>query len=90
MDLPGDDPSGYHDHVLGLVGDILPNQYPMVEVPGMALHLVNNAVRVPTVAAMAALIPTWDDGTPTLGPYVETDPETEVVRSRYVQLVPGR
>lgn len=90
MDLPGDDPSGYHDHVLGLVGDIMPHQYPTVEVPNTVFHLVTTAVRIPTIGAMTALLPTWDDTEPTLGPYIETDPETEVVRPRYVQVVPGR
>ena len=91
LDAPGDDPSGLHDRVLGLMGDILPHQYPTVEVPGTAFHLVGNAVRVPSTAAMAALIPTWDDNaTPVLGPYTEEDPETEVIRTRHIQLVPGR
>jgi hypothetical protein len=91
LDAPGDDPSGLHDRVLGLMGDILPHQYPTVEVPGTAFHLVGNAVRVPTTAAMTALIPTWDNNaTPVLGPYTEEDPETEVIRTRHVQLVPGR
>ena len=90
MDLPGDDPSGFHDHVLGLVGDILPHQYPTVEVPATCFHLVGTAVRVPTIAAMAALVPAWEEGTPVLGPYTDQDPETEVVRPRYTQLIPGR
>lgn len=90
LDAPGDDPSGLHDRVLGLRGDILPHQYPTVEVPGTAFHLVGNAVRVPTVGAMTALLPTWGDEIPVLGPYVEADPETEVVRPRYIQLISGR
>lgn len=90
MDAPGDDPSGLHDHVLGLAGDILPHQYPVVEVPNTAFHLTGNPVRVPTVAAMSALLPTWDEAEPILGPYTEQDPETEVVRPRHIQLVPGR
>lgn len=88
MDTPGDDATGYHDKVLGLLGDILPHQYPVVEVPGSAFHLVGNAVRVPTIDAMNALLPTWDDPTVALGPYTEHDPETEVVRPRHIQLVP--
>ena len=90
MDLPGDDPSGYHDRLLGLVGDILPHQYPTVEIPATAFHLVGTAVRVPTVGAMAALVPAWAEEDQTLGPYTEQDPETEVVRPRNIQLVPGR
>ena len=91
LDLPGDKDSGFNDRVLGLVGDILPHQYPAVEVPGSAFHLIGNAVRVPTVGAMAALLPTWDTtAEPTLGPYTDQAPETEVVRPRNIQVVPGR
>lgn len=90
MDMPGDDPSGYHDHVLGLLGDILPHQYPVVEVPNTTFHLVGTAVRVPTMAAMDTLLPTWVDPGTALGPYAEVDPETEVVRPRHVQLIPSR
>jgi hypothetical protein len=93
MDLPGDDPSGVHDRVLGpLMGDILPHQYPTVEVPGTAFHLISNRVRVPSVEAMLAHPPpAWDITTAaTLGPYTDQDPEIEVVRPRNTQLVPGR
>jgi hypothetical protein len=31
MDSPGDEPSGFHDRVLDLLGDILPHQYPTAE-----------------------------------------------------------
>lgn len=71
----------------------MPHQYPAVEMPGTAFHLMATAVRVPTVAAIAALIPTWEEGEPTLGPFAEQDPETEVckvVRPRNVQVVPRR
>lgn len=90
MDAPGDDPTGLHDRVLGLAGDIMPHQYPTVEIPSTAFHLVGMAVRVPTVAAMNALLPTWEDTQSVLGPFNENDPETEVVRPRHIQLVPGR
>lgn len=90
VDTPGDEPSGYHDRVLGLLGDILPHQYPVVDVPGTTFHLVNTAVRIPSIAAMDALLPTWGDPQIALGPYTEEDPETEVVRPRHVQLLPGR
>ena len=90
MDAPGDDPTGLHDRVLGLMGDILPHQYPTIEVTGTAFHLVGNAVRVPTLGAMTALLPTWGEATPVLGPFTEEDPATEVVRPRHIQLVPGR
>jgi hypothetical protein len=89
MDMPGEEPSGYHDKVIGLLGDILPHQYPTTEVPGTVFHLVNTPVRVPTTAGMLALIPTWEDPSIPLGPYGEDVPETEVVRPRHVQLIPG-
>lgn len=82
---------GLHDRVLGLAGDdILPHQYPTVDIPNSAFHLISNPVRVPTVDAMTALLPTWDDALPALGPYTELNPETEVVRPRFIQSVPGR
>lgn len=91
MDAPGDDSTGLHDRILGLTGDILPHQYPVVEVPSTSFHLVGTAVCVPTIGAMAALLNTWDtEADPVLGPHVEADPETEVVRPRHTQLVPGR
>ena len=89
LDLPGEEPSGYHDRVLGLLGNILPHQYPTVEVPGAAFHLAQTAVRVPTMAAMNVLLPTWEDPTIPLGPFNDDDPVTEVVRPRNVQLLPG-
>jgi hypothetical protein len=89
MDMPGEDESGYHDTVLGLVGDIMPHQYPTVEVPGTVFHLIGNPVRVLTTAAMVANLPAWDNPVTPLGPYVKADPETEVVRPRNVQLIPG-
>ncbi|KAI2501865.1 hypothetical protein MHU86_12630 [Fragilaria crotonensis] len=90
MDNLGDDPTGFNDRVFGLLGDLLPYQYPVVEVPNTSFHLVGTPVRVPTVEAMTALLPTWEDPLQALGPYVEQDPETEVVRPRHLQLVPGR
>lgn len=90
LDAPGDDPSGYNDKVLGLLGDILPHQYPVVEIPNTAFHLVGAPVRVPTIGAMNALMATWGDPSTALGPYTDQDPETEVVRPRNLQLVPAR
>ena len=89
MDMPGEEVSGYHDRVLGLLGDIMPHQYPAIEVPGSVFHLVGAPVRVPSTAALVAHIPAWIDPTVPLGPYTEEDPETEVVRPRHIQLVPG-
>ena len=52
-------------------------------------HLIGNPVRVITTEAMVANLPAWEDPTTPLGLYIETDPETEVVRPRNVQLIPG-
>ena len=89
MDMPGEEGSGYHDRVLGLLGDIMPHQYPAIEVPGSVFHLVGTPVRVPTTAALVAHLPAWLDPTVPLGPFTEEDPETEVVRPRHIQLIPG-
>lgn len=89
MDMPGEEPSGYHEKVIGLLGDIMSHQYPAVEVPWQAFHLVQTPVRVPTVAAMNALLPAWEAPSTPLGPFTEEAGETEVVRPRNVQLVPG-
>lgn len=91
VELPGEDNTGFHERVLGLLGDIRPRQYPVVEVPGTTFHLIAQAVRVPTLAAMVAVIPGWNEReTALLGPYTDQDPDTEPVRPRHVQLVPGR
>lgn len=89
MDMPGEEESGFHDRVLGLQGDILPHQYPTVDLPSTVFHLVGNAVRVPTTDAMVALLPTWENPAVPLGPFTEEDPETEVIRPRHLQLLPG-
>ena len=89
MDMPGEEESGFHNRVVGLHGDILPHLYPVIEVPGTAFHLVTAPVRVPTTAGMVALLPAWADPNEPLGPFNEDQPETEVVRPRYLQLVPG-
>ncbi len=52
--------------------------------------LIGTPVRVPTIAAMEALIPTWEDPGVPLGAYTEADPETEVICPRNAQLVPGQ
>lgn len=75
--------------MLGLLGDILLHQYPVVEIPGTAFHLASSPVRVPTTAGMNALIPDWDDPTVPLGPFQDDVPETEVVRTRNIQILPG-
>ncbi len=47
MDMPGKPESGFHDQVLGLLGYIVPHQYPAVEVQGTTFYLVGAPVRVP-------------------------------------------
>ena len=91
VELPGEDKNtGFHERVLGLLGEIHPHQYPVVEVPGTTFHLITQAVRMPTLAAMGAVIPGWHEPA-LLGPYTDEDPDhTELVRPRHVQLVPGR
>jgi hypothetical protein len=89
MDMPGEEESGFHDRVLGLQGDIMPHQYPTVDLPGTVFHLVGNVVRVPTTDAMVALLPTWENPAVPLGPYTEEDSETEIVRPRHLQVLPG-
>lgn len=91
LELPGEPATGFHDHVLGLVGDIRPNQYPVVEVPGSSLHLASTQVRVPTAAAMDGLLAAWPRELPALGPYLEDgEVATELVRPRNIQLLPSR
>lgn len=89
MDKPGEDPSGFHDRHLGLLGDIMPHQFPTVEVPNTVLHLVGTPVRVPTNAAMVAHVAAWADPNVPLGPFTDEFPETEVVRPRNAQVIPG-
>ena len=93
MDFPGEPDSGFHDGVLALLGDLMPHQYPTVEVPGAIFHLVGAPVRsrVPTTctAAMQTLLPTWvDPAALPLGPYTDADPETGVVCPRHEQILP--
>lgn len=50
LDEPRDDPTGFNDRVLGLLGDILPHRYPTVELPTTTLlHLVGGPTRIPAV-----------------------------------------
>ena len=67
MDLPGEPASAFHDQVIGLQGDIMPHQYPAVDVPNSVFHLVQVPVRVPTLAAMNVHLLTWEDPTEPLG-----------------------
>jgi hypothetical protein len=87
--MPGEGLSGFHDRYLGLLGDIMPHQSPTVEVPSTVLHLVGTPVRVPTNAAMVAHVAAWADPNVPLGPFTDEVPETEVVRTRNAQVIPG-
>jgi hypothetical protein len=91
-DLPGEPPTGFNERVLGLLGDIQPMQFPLVEVPNdTAFHLITAQVRVPVLVAMAGIIAAWDDRLdPYLGPYNDGDLGTELVRPRNLQLLPSR
>jgi hypothetical protein len=90
VDMPGEVAPGYHDTIIGLRGDIMPHQYPVVAVTSTAFHLAaSTPVQVRTTDANT-LLPTWEDPVTPLGPFdAEMDPETEVVRPRHMQLVPG-
>ena len=91
LDLPGERPTGYHDRVLALLGDVRPNQYPVVEVPPTAFHLAGvGGVRVPTALAMDGIMADWVLDDQNLGPYPEGDPNAVFVRPRHVQLLPTR
>lgn len=90
VDSLGDEASGFHDRVLGFPGDIMPHQYPAVEVLSTTFHLIGTAAHVPTVEIMDSLLPAWEDPNIPLGPYVHGDPDTEVVRPRNSQLIPGK
>jgi hypothetical protein len=91
-DFPGEPPTGFNDRVLGLLGDIQPMQFPLVEVPNdAAFHLITAQVRVPVLAAMAGIVAAWDDRQDQyLGPYNDGDLGTELVRPRNLQLLPSR
>ena len=90
LDLPGEHLTGYNDRVLALLGDVRPNQYPVVEVPNTTFHLVGMGVRVPTAAAMDGLMAEWVIDDNNMGPYLDADANTAVVRRRHVQLLPMR
>lgn len=90
LDVPGKEPTGIYDTVIGLLGDIRPGMLPAVEIPGSALHLATaNGVRVLTVAAMTVIAGAHQDPLPhLLGPFLEGD--TEVVRPRNLELLPNK
>lgn len=88
VELPGEVPAGFNDCVLALLGDIRPNQVPVVDVPDNILHLASSGVRVPTAVTMEDVVAAWD-GPAFLGPYGEDDPDTKVIRPRNTQLLPS-
>ncbi len=91
VEMVGEDNTGYHDRILGLLGDVHPHQYPVVEIPHTTFHLVGQAVRVPTLASMPIRLAGWENSDTTLlGPYNDQEPDTELARPRHVQLVPNR
>ena len=92
VEMPGEGVTGFHDRVLGLIGDIRPRQCPVVKVPATTFHLITpGSVRVPTLAAMPAVLAGWNEQkSAILGPYTDQDPVTELVRPCHVQLLPGR
>lgn len=74
LDVPGKEPTGIYDTVIGLLGDIRPGMLPAVEIPGSALHLATaNGVRVLTVAAMTVIAGAQDPLPHLLGPFLEGD-----------------
>lgn len=95
VELPGERPTGFHDRVLALLGDVRPGQFPVVEVPPTTFHLAATAaVRIPTHATMvAAGLPLRNKGGRNLlGPYPEgvAEERTELVCPRHIQLVPSQ
>lgn len=67
LELPGEAPTGFNDRVLALLGDIRPNQVPVVDVPTNILYLAAAGVRVPTAATMDDVVAAWE-GPTFLGP----------------------
>lgn len=96
LDLPGEAPTGLHDTVLALLGDIRPGLYPIVEVPNTVFRLIAASVNVPTDASMQAAVDEQEAGADAgapgllLGPYADRAVGTESVRPRNIQLVPSQ
>ena len=68
LELPGKLPTGFNDRLLGLLGDICPNQVPVVDVSVSILHLATAGSSVPTLASMGVLMVAADAGPLFLGP----------------------
>jgi hypothetical protein len=91
LDLPGEHPTGHHDRVLALLGNVQPNQYPVVKVPPTAFHLAGvGGLSLPTALAMDGIMADWVLDNQNLGPYPEGDPNAVFVQPRHVQLLPTR
>jgi hypothetical protein len=95
VDLPGELPTGLHDTVLGLLGDIRPGLYPFVEVPNSVFRVVTAPAVVPTDGLLLQAL-VADEGAAAqpavrlVGPYPVGAENIEVVRPRHIQLVPGK
>ena len=74
--------------MLALLGNVRPNQYPVVEVPNTTFHIAGMGVRVPTAAAMDSLMAEWVINDNNMGPYLDADANTAVVCPRHIQLLP--
>lgn len=90
LDIPGEPPTGLHDTVLALLGDIRPGLYPIVEVPNTVFRIVPTPVNVPTERRMQQEIAALGAFGAPLGPYAEGMAETEAIRTRNIQLVPSQ
>ena len=92
-ELPGGGAPGFTDKVLGLLGDVRPSQYPVVEVSPTVFHRVGplgyRGVRVPDLATMLNQLEAAPE-IGLLGPFGADVPNTEVIRPRYVQAIPNR
>lgn len=91
FELPGGGGRAPTDLSMGLLGDVRTAQIPVVEVDNGPFSLVGvgGGVRVPTVAVMPDQLMAAPPGT-YLGPYVAEDPDTEVVRPRFTQVIPTK
>jgi hypothetical protein len=93
-ELPGTgDAADYNDKVLGLLGDVRPAQYPVVEVAPNAFHLVGgNGVRTPNEATMLGRIEALEPAMQSepMGPFNAEAEGTELVKPRHVQVVPNQ
>jgi hypothetical protein len=93
-ELPGGGAPGFTDKVLGLLGDVRPSQYPVVEVSPTVFHRIGplgyRGVRVPDVATMLDHLEAAPEGGGLLGPFGADVPNTEVIRPRYIQALPNQ